>query len=105
MVAWSACASLAGAIFVVVQPANAIEASSPSAYADDCILPLSCLWPARFCSREAFCKEFSNPVLRVIKRAPWPSASYEPGMTTLFDELDVERGVASGRVANIVQHF
>jgi hypothetical protein len=88
--AWPAWASLAGIIFVVVQLTAASEIST-SWYTDsNRIVILTVLRSCRRGPREARGKEFSNPVLCIIKRAPGPSASYKSGVTSFLNELQMK---------------
>jgi hypothetical protein len=50
-------------------------------------------------------EEFSNAVFRIIKRTPWPRASYEAGVTTFFYKLQVEGWVPARHIPDFVENF
>ena len=50
-------------------------------------------------------KKLPDPVLRIIKRAPWYRASDETGVTAPVDKVDFECRVIFGRFANLIEHF
>jgi hypothetical protein len=50
-------------------------------------------------------EEFSNAVFRIIKRPPWPRASYEAGVTTLFYKFQVKLRVPARHFPDFVENF
>jgi hypothetical protein len=50
-------------------------------------------------------EEFSNAVFRIIKRTPWPRASYEAGVTPLFYKFQVKLRVPTRHVPDFFENF
>jgi hypothetical protein len=54
---------------------------------------------------ELFREEFSNAVFRIIKRPPWPRASYKTGVSALIRKLKVKVGVPARYFPDFLENF
>src|SRR6185369_11781835 len=106
--AWSACGSAAGAALVVVQAVVPIEITRPSLSIDGSRISPRLLF-GRHLGLRGLCEnlgeEFPDPIFRIIKWAPRPEASYEPGVASLVYKFQMQSTVVPCDLSHFIENF